>query len=145
MVYTCPICSINPQAHSLTYVMEKDNTLYYYTCPSKADLYFDAPSIINHYSGVLNEIAENKQWVWIFDATDFGLKHFLQMNVAIELAKLISLKFSKNLKRIIIINPTFYVSYTYNIIHPFLNEKIKSIIEINTDCKSVNDVVVEKI
>ena len=141
MVYTCPICSINPQAHSLTEFMEKDNTLYYYTCPSKAELYFDATSIINHYEGVLSEIPENKQWVWVFDSNDFGLKHFLEMQVAIELSKLISSKFSKNLKKIIIINPTFYVSSTYKIIRPFLNEKIKSIIEINYDYKSISDVV----
>lgn len=141
MVYVCPICRINPLSHSLMEVMEKDNTLYYYTCPSKAELYFDAPSIINHYSGVLSEIAENKQWVWVFDSNDFGLKHFLEMKVAIELSKLISSKFSKNLKRIIIINPTFYVSSTYNIIRPFLNEKLKSIIEINYDYKSISDVI----
>jgi len=141
MVYVCPLCQINPLSHSLMEVMEKDNTLYYYTCPSKAELYFDAPSIINHYSGVLSEIAENKQWVWVFDSNDFGLKHFLEMQVAIELSKLISSKFSKNLKRIIIINPTFYVSSTYNIIRPFLNEKLKSIIEINYDYKSISDVI----
>jgi hypothetical protein len=124
-------------------VMEKDNTLYYYTCPSKAELYFDAPSIINHYEGVLSEIPENKQWVWVFDSNDFGLKHFLEMQVAIELSKLISSKFSKNLKKIIIINPTFYVSSTYNIIRPFLNVKIKSIIEINYHYNSVS-VLVDK-
>jgi len=141
MVYTCPVCRINPLSHSLTKVMEKDNTLYYYTCPSKAELYFDATSIINHYEGVLSEIPENKQWVWVFDSNDFGLKYFFEMQVAIELSKLISSKFSKNLKRIIIINPTFYVSSTYKIIRPFLNEKIKSIIEINYDYKSISDVV----
>ena len=140
MVYTCPICALNPLSHSLTEVMEKDNTLYYYTCPSKAELYFDATSIINHYQGVLGEIPENKQWLWIFDATDFTLKHFLQVDVAIELAKLISSKFSKQLKKVIIINPTVYVSSTYNIIRPFLNTKINSIIEINYDYKSVNDI-----
>ena len=139
MVYTCPICALNPLSHSLKEVMEKENTLYYYTCPSKAELYFDATSIINHYEGVLSEIPENKQWVWIFDAIDFNLKHFLQINVAIELAKVISSKFSKNLKKIIIINPTFYVSSTYNIIRPFLNAKIKSIIEINCEYKTVSD------
>lgn len=144
MKYICPVCSINPLSHSLTELMEKDNTLYYYTCPSKAELYFDAPSIIKHYEGVLSEISENKQWVWIFDASGFNLKHFLQMRVAIELAKLISFKFSKNLKRIIIINPTFYVSSTYNIIHPFLNEKIKSVIEINTDYESASQIIDKK-
>jgi hypothetical protein len=141
MKYTCPLCVLNPASHSLVEIIEKENTLYYYTCPSKAELYFDATSIINHYEGVLKEISENKQWVWIFDAEGFNLKHFLQIQVAIELAKLISLKFSKNLKRIIIINPTFYVSSTYNVIGSFLNEKIKSIIEINSSYKSVSDVI----
>jgi hypothetical protein len=120
--------------------MEKENTLYYYTCPSKAELYFDSTSIINHYDGVLSEIPENKQWVWIFDAIEFNLKHFLHIQVGIDLAKLISSKFSKKLKKIIIINPTFYISSTYSIIQPFLNPKIKSIIEINYDYKSLSDV-----
>jgi len=144
MIYRCPICALNPQSHSLTEVTEKDNTLYYYTCPSKAELYFDATSIINHYQGVLSEIPENKQWLWIFDATDFNLKHFLQVDVAIKLAKLISSKFSKNLKKVIIINPTIYISSTYKIIRPFLNAKIQSIIEINYHYKSVTDVTYKR-
>ena len=141
MVYTCPLCLLDPLSHSLTNFLEKDNTYYFYTCPSKAKLYFDTTSIINHYDGVLSEIPENKKWIWVFDGTDFGLKHFLQIDVATELAKLISSKFSKNLEKIIIINPSGYVSPVYAIVKPFLNNKIKSIIEINHEIKSVNDIL----
>jgi hypothetical protein len=142
MRYTCPLCALNPRSHSLIEVAEKNNTLYYYTCPSKAELYFDLKSIISHYDGVFSEIPENKQWVWIFDGTDFNLKHFLQLQVGIELSKLISLKFNKNLKAIIVINPTFYISSIYKIINIFLDEKIKSIIEINYQHKTVDEIII---
>jgi hypothetical protein len=139
MVYTCPLCLLDPLSHSLTNFLEKDNTYYFYTCPSKAKLYFDTTSIINHYNGVLSEIPENKKWIWVFDGIGFGLKHLLQIEVAIELSKLISSKFSKNLEKIIIINPSGYISSIYNIIRPFLNNKITSIIEFNHNIKSVNE------
>lgn len=141
MTYICGICSLNPSSHSLTKLVEKDSTLYYYTCPSKAHLYFDTSGIINHYNGVLSEISKNKQWVWIFDGIGFNLKHFLQLEVAIELAKLITTKFSHNLKKIIIINPTLYISCIHTIIKPFLNKKILSIIEINNNITSADDIL----
>ena len=121
MKYTCPLCSIDPLSHSLSEVFEKNNIIYYYTCPSKAKMYFDTIGIINHYDGVLSEIPENKKWIWIFDGTEFGVKHVLQIEVAIELAKLISSKFSDKLEKIIIINSNFYIKSIYNIVYPFLH------------------------
>ena len=102
MVYTCPICLLDPLSHSLTNFLEKDNTYYFYTCPAKSKLYFDAISIIDHYNGVLSEIPENKKWIWVLDVLGFGFNHFLQIEVAKELSKLISSKFSENLEKIII-------------------------------------------
>ncbi len=140
MQYTCPLCKIMPSSHSLTKVLDKKGIIYYYTCPAKAILYYDVNGIINHYNGVLSEIPENKEWVWIFDSLDFGFIHAIQTSVAIELAKLISTKFSKNLKKIIIINPTFYITITHKMIMPFLNNKVRDIIEINYDIKSVEEI-----
>jgi hypothetical protein len=139
MVYTCPLCLLDPLSHSLTNFLEKDNTYYFYTCPAKAKLYFDTISIINHYDGVLSEIPENKNWIWVLDVMGFGLNHFLQIEVPTELSKLISSKFSNNLEKIIIINPSGYVSAVYSIVKPFLNNKITSIIEINYEIKSVDE------
>ena len=71
MKYTCPLCKLQPSSHSLTQVLEKNGIIYYYTCPSQAILYYDVKGIINHYDGVLSEIPENKEWVWIFDSLGF--------------------------------------------------------------------------
>ena len=100
---------------------ERNGVLYYYTCPSQARMYYDAPSIIHHYKGVLNEIPETQEWIWIFDSNGFNLDHAMQTTVAIELAQLLST--FTNLKKIIIINPTFYVKATYHLVLPFLNHK----------------------
>ena len=140
MRYICPLCKLVPSSHSLTKMLEKEGIIYYYTCPSKAILYYDVKGIVNHYDGVLSEIPENKEWVWIFDSLGFSLKHATQTTVAIELAKLISNKFSKNLKKIIIINPTFYITITHKIIMAFLNNKVRDIIEINYESTCAEDV-----
>ena len=140
MKYTCPLCKLQPSSHSLTNILEQNGIIYYYTCPSQAILYYDVKGIINHYDGVLSEIPENKEWVWIFDSLGFSIIHAIEINVAIELAKLISNKFSKNLKKIIIINPTFYITITHKMIMPFLNNKIRDIIEINYESTCAEEV-----
>ena len=140
MKYLCPLCKLIPSSHSLTKVLEKKEIIYYYTCPSQAILYYDVKGIVNHYDGVLSEIPENKEWVWIFDSLGFSLTHAMQTNVAVELAQLITKKFSKNLKKIIIINPTFYITMTHKMIMPFLNNKIKDIIEINYESTCAEEV-----
>jgi hypothetical protein len=141
MQYTCPVCKLLPNSHSLKKVLEKNGVIYYYTCPAQAILYYDVTGIINHYNGVLSEMPENIEWVWIFDSCDFTIKHAMQTNVAIKLANLISNKFSRNLKKIIIINPTFYVTLTHKMIMPFLNEKVKNMIEINYENTTFQEII----
>jgi len=144
MQYKCPICTLWPSSHSLKKV-EKNGIFYYYTCPAQATLYYDVKGIINHYDGVLSEIPENKEWIWMFDSAGFGFTHAIQINVAIELSQLISNKFSKNLKKIIIINPTSYITITHNIVMPFLNQKLRDIIEINYEAKTADAIKIEMI
>lgn len=141
MSYQCPLCIIDPFNHSLVKITEINNIIYYYTCPAQAKLYYDVNSIINHYNGVLSEIPSDKKWIWIFDSSNFSFTHFIQFNVGIELAKLISFKFSHNLNKIIVINPTIYTSSTYNIIYPFLNSKLKSIIDFNKVYKTSQEII----
>lgn len=128
MTYICPLCLIDPSNHSLKIIKEVNNIIYFYSCPSDAKLYFDTNGIISHYNGMLSEIPENKKWIWIFDSKKFEFKHFIQINLAIELAKLISGKFSKNLLKIIIINPTIYILSTYNILKPFITKEVNNIV-----------------
>jgi hypothetical protein len=134
MPYICPFCQLNPSSHSLKKI-EKNDSLYFYTCPSKATLYYDVKSILNHYKGVLGEIPEDKEWIWIFDSEGFTIEHAMQTTVAIEIAKLIS-TFS-NLKKIIIINPVFYITTVHALVSPFLNKKLRDSIVIDYEHKSL--------
>jgi hypothetical protein len=141
MTYVCPLCEIVPSSHSLIKMAEKKGIMYYYTCPAKAILFYDVKGIVEHYDGVLSEIPENKEWVWIFDSLGFKLMHAMQTNVATELAKLISSKFSKNLKKIIIINPVFYITIIHHMIRPLLNSKVRDVIEINDEITCADELL----
>jgi hypothetical protein len=141
MEYKCPLCELMPSSHSLIKLLERKGIIYYYTCPAQAILYYDVKGIINHYNGVLSEIPEDKEWVWICDSLDFTIKHAMQTDVAIELAKLISNKFSKNLKKIIIINPTFYITITHKMLMPFLNKNVRDIIVINHEDSCAEQII----
>ena len=141
MSYICPLCKLQPLSHSLTKLSEKNGIIYYYTCPSQAILYYDVDGILNHYDGVLSEIPKEKEWIWIFDSFNFNITHALQINVAVEIAKLITNKFSTNLKKIIIINPTFYITMTHKVVMHFLNDTIKNIIEINYEKTTSEEVI----
>jgi len=125
-MYVCPVCALNPNSHSLTKMYEKENILYYYTCPGKALLYNDTIGIMNHYEGVIGEIKQ--PWIWVFDGTGFGLAHSLEINIGIQLTGIMA-KYSDLLQKIIVINPTFYVSTIYTVLYPLLNKKMKEIIE----------------
>lgn len=143
MRYECPLCVLDPYNHSLKKLAVRENTYIYYACPSQAKMYKDTEGILTHYEGVLSEIPEDKDWIWIFDSFDFTLKHYLQIDVGIGLAKLITNKFGHNLKKIIIINPTFYISSTYSIVRVFLSERIRNMVEFNYEHKSATDLLNE--
>lgn len=143
MNYVCSLCSIDPSSHSLTKLKETDSKIYFYTCPSQAKLYFESESIINHYNGVLSEIPNNKMWILILDGKDFDFKHFIQFDVGIQLAKLITDKFSNNLYKIIIINPTIYINFTYNSIKIFLSNNVKDKIVFDYTSNNI-DLIINK-
>lgn len=128
MPYTCRICENDPSSHSFKNMGLKDDIIYYYTCPAKATKYYDTDGIIEHYDGVLSE--NNNKWIWVFDGEGFSMKHLLEINVGIQLAKLITNKFSHNLVNIVIINPTWHIKTVIELIYPFLNNHMKSIIKI---------------
>uniref|UniRef100_A0A6C0JWP9 CRAL-TRIO domain-containing protein n=1 Tax=viral metagenome TaxID=1070528 RepID=A0A6C0JWP9_9ZZZZ len=130
MTFICPVCTVLPFSHSLVKLGVTKGIVYYYTCPSQALLYYDVEGIVHHYNGVLSEIPKEMEWIWIFDSEGFNLIHALQIKVAVELAKLISNKFSVNLKKIIIINPTLYIRMTHTFLLPFLNETLQNRIEL---------------
>jgi hypothetical protein len=131
MVFICPKCNENPGSHSFTKIKEQpDGTAVFYTCPSKAKCLDDNEGIIAHYDGFLNENGTNP-WILIFDSQGFKVEHTLNIKLTMDLVKLINDKYSENLKKIIIINPTWHINATIKMVMPFLSEKVRSLI-----CKS---------
>lgn len=125
-MYECEICKSFPNSHSLKVLKELDDVTYLYTCPAKATRYDDRIGILEHYTGVLNDLC-GKRWIWIFDARDFSTKHYLQFRLAKEMAFLIS-EYSDTLNEIQIYNPNHIIKLTYTFVKPFLKEKISSVI-----------------
>lgn len=124
--YICPICAKLPNSHSFSNIGKYKSNIIMYTCPEKAIKYDDHDGIINHYEGMLKSI-KGKKWIWIFDAQNFSAKYYLQYNISIDLAKLISNpEYSDNLEYILIYNPSWHLELTLNLIFPFLSENIKA-------------------
>jgi hypothetical protein len=128
MTFICPICEADPTSHSLKNLGTKNNITYFYTRPAIATKYNDYKGILYHYNGVLSENVNN--WIWVFDCKGFTTKHLFEIQVGIGLAKLITQNFSHNLDKILIINPTWHVKTIIDLVSPFLNKKLKSIIVI---------------
>jgi len=141
MNYICPLCSIDPSSHSLSKIRETESKIFFYSCPAAAKLYFDSDGIVNHYNGMLSEIPKNKKWIWICDSKDFNFNHFIQINVGFELAKLITSKFSDNLLKIIIINPTIYITLAYKSIKIFLSDDVNNKITFEKECDKIDSIV----
>ncbi|NBS68498.1 hypothetical protein EBT31_06240 [bacterium] len=128
----CPVCAKDPTSHSFKRLGTSDEgTVIMYTKPAEATKYWDCAGILYHYDNVLAKI--DGTWAWIFDAEDFSYEHMFEVNVAIGLARLISTKYSHNLQKITVVNPSFMVQLAINIVMPFLNKRMRELVKVITD------------
>jgi hypothetical protein len=127
-IMDCPICAIDPTSHSLKRLENlEDGTVVMYTKPAEATRYWDRDGILIHYDNSLSQISGN--WIWIFDAEGFSTKHMFEIGVATSLARLISSKYSEHLRKIVITNPSPIVELVVIIVKPFLNKRMRSLLE----------------
>jgi hypothetical protein len=129
-MYQCPICAEDPTSHSLKKIHETDELVYYYTCPAKASKFSDRAGILAHYDGELSSKG-NKKWVWIFDSAKFGMRHAMEIQLAIDMAKLINNKHGHTLEKIFIINPTKFTSLIVSVVWPFIGAKLRSSLQFS--------------
>jgi hypothetical protein len=122
----CPVCAQDPTSHSLKRLEDEDGIAVMYTKPAEATRYWDRDGILIHYDNALSKI--HGDWMWIFDADGFSIKHMMEIGVATSLAQLISTKYSEHLRKIIIKNPTPIVELVIILVRPFLNKKMRLLI-----------------
>lgn len=126
--HICPMCAKDPTSHSLTKVREADGTAIYYTSPAKA-MSKDREGILTHYDLVLEQ--NTLPWIWIFDCKDYPLSDALDIQTAIELAKLLNNKYSVNLKKIVIINSTTFIWVIIKTLSFFVSKEFKEKIYVS--------------
>lgn len=128
--HICPICQIDPTAHSFQQMSVKNDFVnLFYTCSSKATQYFDHAGVLNHIDLLLLENGD-KLWVWVFDCTGFTIAHAMEINLGLAISKLITQKYGQNLLKIWIIHPTWTIQFMINAIWPFLTDELKRKIKV---------------
>jgi len=122
------MCAIDPTSHSLTKVRELNGNAVYYTSPAKA-MSKEREGILKHYDLVLGQ--NTMPWIWIFDCKDYPLSHALDIQTAIELAKLINAKYEKNLVKVVIINSTTVIWAIIKTLSFFVSKEFKDKIHVS--------------
>lgn len=122
---SCPYCATyGPSTHSFN---EIANTPKFgkiiYTSVAKANDYSNTKAISAHVVSVMEKSGiPPQQWSWIFDCKDMKMKHTLQIDVAISLAKMFRDRYTEQLIMIYIINPTPGIDALVSRILPFLHK-----------------------
>ncbi len=117
----CEKCAINPRSHSLQKISDKNNIITHYANPSKAIDYTDREGILLHCENALKDIGSRK-WICIINSENFSIKHALEIQTGIGIAKLVMSGYTHNMLEIRIVNPTWHIKTMLNVIWPFLNQ-----------------------
>jgi hypothetical protein len=128
MEHICKTCHEDSTSHSFSKLCEIAGVSIFYTKPADATKYTDREGILAHYDNMMKYNGD-KPWTWIFDGDGFEMKHLMEVKTGIEIAQLITSKYSNNLQKIIVKNPTWYIKLMYSVVSPFLSTKVNSMIE----------------
>jgi hypothetical protein len=78
---------------------------------------------------MLSELGD-RPWIWIVDFSDFSLVHTTVPGVVISVARIVQ-KYSKNLRKIRVINNTWYLDMILNLTRPFMSPESYNLIQID--------------
>lgn len=123
---------------SFSKIMERGGMITYYTCPAKSSNDANTADILTYYDNVLTEEKGNKLWRWVLDCKDFGEGHSNQLSVAHGVIKLLKNKHGSTLTEIKIINKTWQVTLILNILWPFLDKHLRSVIDVEQEKKKIS-------
>lgn len=125
-MHFCAICAMRPGAHSFELTTEQQ-PFTFYTCPAKAVDYWDGKGIVAHMRAVLlrtirhDDTRRLDKWIWHFDAQDFGLKHALEIGVAMDLLAFFrDDPLGQALDHVVVVHANGYLRTMLTVLKPFL-------------------------
>ena len=99
----------------------------YYTHPSKIKQQYTTEEILVHYRKCLQE---NKQWIWVFDGSNFDTDHIMELKLGQGIAEILDSPVGQTLKEILVINPTVHLKVLIKVVTPFISDPLMEKVKI---------------
>jgi len=130
MLYSCPICSINPHSHSFSIYNETTDHVWFYS----SDHYLDRNTehIITHIRGELEAFHKQqpiRKWSWLFDSHEFEFR-WETISMISELIKVIEL-YKETFVCIRIIRTNEFIKKTLSFCKSFLTDDMMTKIKMD--------------
>lgn len=129
-MYSCPICSIQPNSHSFSIYNETPEHVWFYS----SDHYFDrnTENVISHIRGELETFHKQyplRKWSWLFDSHEFEFR-METITMISELIKVIEL-YKNSFVCIRIIRTNEFFKKTLSFCKSFLSDDMLSKIKMD--------------
>lgn len=128
-MYVCSVCEKEPDSHSFYLLHEVNGHGVFYSCDAEATD-DNTDNIFDHINGVLADFhsTPGKTWEWIFDGKDYKM-NLNSMVLGIKILSVFN-TYRSGLKKLNIINPNDFIRTMFNMMTPFMDQKMIDMIQI---------------
>lgn len=99
----CPLCAVNPTAHSFEYLGHTGSVKLYYTNPAKATSNESVKEKLANIQHHLRAIG-GAPWIWVFDFADATMKDYMGLDFSRMVADVLDKEYGQTLQKIILVN-----------------------------------------
>lgn len=120
---SCPICQIDPEAHSFRRLGKTPFQLeILYTCPGKAKEKPNEKTFLTYFQHHMDDMRPSP-WIWIFDCKDMTAAHLLSLSTTKEMLRILREEHSNTLQGIYIINQHWIFKNFLQLCTPFMRRE----------------------
>jgi hypothetical protein len=99
----CPLCAVNPTAHSFEYLGHSGQIKLYYTNPAKATANEPVKEKLVNIQHHLKAIS-GAPWIWVFDFADATMKDYMGLDFSRMVTNVLDKEHAQTLQKIILVN-----------------------------------------
>lgn len=99
----CPLCAVNPTAHSFEYLGHTGAVKLYYTNPAKATSNEPVKEKLVNIQHHLKTIG-GAPWIWVFDFADATMKDYMGMDFTRMVTEVLEKEHGQTLQKILLVN-----------------------------------------